>query len=631
MIKKMVNKFKNADFSQHKLLWAALGIGFLIALWIQWPLLQNIASVNDDLRNLYWLHRMVDSTLFNGDVLIGHQLLEFIIGTHTIVISKFSPGFGALFFFSRLTGSIILFSKLLIFPLMLFSVFYLYRLAIQFTTKMSAFALCFGLALLNLFFSSNITVVAGLQRSFVLPFLLALLYYLTKQHYWRAAFVLLLSSSIYPPMFILGSATFGISLVNFSMNRPKEFSIEWKPLVPLLTAVLLGGLLLLPALSTQGNDQIAISLNQTHSFFDLDSLQGGRYPLFSIFPYIGSGGFFGSAGDGLNVLIMTAIAVGIKLLLKQNSQPVPRIMVQLLTASILCFCIAWLGILFTKSFPIYFPSRYTQTTIVLYLLFYIVLNGASAMQLAAQKLFKHSHNPSALILIVSIFIIPVLIYGWFKFPDRALYLNFAGGLAFLWLSIIVLLSVRKFSKSSPQAPIQTYAKPATFSPKNWVILGAFIFVALATYGRLFNQNVKPTNSEFALFSYLETLPKDIRLGGTPCALNNIPLFAKRMIFFSCETPHANPLVMQEALESYYATEPQTVNLFCQKYGLDYLVIDQNSFSDTYIQKGKFLFEPFDSLMKQQLSTRENFALNNLAPENILFQGGSLFVTACPLP
>ena len=89
--------------------------------------------------------------------------------------------------------------------------------------------------------------------------------------------------------------------------------------------------------------------------------------------------------------------------------------------------------------------------------------------------------------------------------------------------------------------------------------------------------------------------------------------------------------MQEALESYYAADRQTVNQFCEKYDVDYLLINQDTFSDSYIQKGEFLFEPFDTHMQQALSTDSNFALENIAKEDILFQNGPLILTACPLP
>jgi hypothetical protein len=161
-------------------------------------------------------------------------------------------------------------------------------------------------------------------------------------------------------------------------------------------------------------------------------------------------------------------------------------------------------------------------------------------------------------------------------------------------------------------------------------LGSFIFITLAIYGRLFNGDEKLSNTEQSLVAYLQTLPKDIRLGGTPCVLDNVPLFAKRMILFSCETPSANPMVMQEALQSYYAEDGQTINTFCQKYDVDYLVIDQNSYSDAYIQQGEFLFEPFDSFMRQKLSGDQNYILDNLSPEEILFQKDSLIVTSCRL-
>ncbi|MBK8901476.1 MAG: hypothetical protein IPM53_09860 [Anaerolineaceae bacterium] len=627
-----MNKSSQSESTGSHLLWTALGLGLLVALWLQWLLLTDAFKVNDDLRNLYWLHRMIDPTLFANDTLVGHQLMELEFLGQSFVISKFSPGYGILFFLSGLTNSVILFSKLLIFPLMLISVFYLFRLGQTFTTEKNALVLCIGFIFLNLIFSSNISVTAGLQRSFALPLLIALLYYLTRQHYWRAALVVFLSSTIYPPIFILGAATFGLSLVHVSWgSQGKRFSIQWKPLLPLGTAVFLSALLLLPALLAQGSDQVASSIDQTSSFFDLGPLTEGRYPLFTVFPYTGPGGLFVFGSDALNAVILVFLALGMKFLLKSQSRPLPPIVLVLLSASLICFVLAWLGIFLTKSFPLYFPSRYTQTTIVLASLFYLVLNGKAAMHHAAKIISEYSRKPVTLVASVTLLMAPVIVYGWFRFPDRQLFFNFSIAFALLWLVLVTLLLVRNLRKEPSPSSQVAAANATSISTRSWVVLGFCIFVGLAIYGRILDENADPPEADHVLFAYLQTLPKDSRLAGNPCSLDNIPLFAQRMILFSCETPHTNQLLMQEALESYYAADRQTVNQFCQKYEVDYLLIHQDTFADRYIQEGAFLFEPFDTQMQQILATRRDFALENIAQEDILFQDGSLILTACPLP
>lgn len=622
----------NVVNGRNRWLWFILGIGLVVALWIQWPLLADPFKVNDDLRNLYWLHRMIDPALFANDELVGHQLIMLNLWGKSFVISKFSPGFGILFFLSRFTDSAVLFSKLLIFPLMLSSVFYLYRLGQSFTTETNARILSVGFIFLNLIFSSNISVTAGLQRSFALPLLIALLYYLHQQHYWRAALVIFLSSTIYPPIFILGAATFGLSLVHLAQgSRQKKLTISWKPLLPLGTAVFLSALLLLPALLTQGNDQVASSINQSSSFFDLGPLTEGRYPLFVIFPYTGPGGLFGSSSDALNAFILAALAFGMKLLLGPQSRSLPRIINVLLSASLICFLLAWLGIFLTKSFPFYFPSRYTQTTIILATLFYAALNGEAAMHRSAKKVTEFSQKPITLIAGVTLVIAPVIVYGWYRFPDRQLFFNFAMAFALLWFILVGLLLARNLRKDVPAISEGRAANSAPISTKNWLVLGVCIFIGLAIYGRILNENINPKEPEQTLFAYLQTLPKDIRLAGNPCSLDNVPLFAQRMILFSCETPHTDQQLMQEALDSYYAADRQTVNQFCQKHEVNYLLINRDTYRESYIQKGAFLFEPFDTRMQQTLATRRNFALENIGEEDIVFQNGPLILAPCPLP
>lgn len=624
----MMNDANKPLASKNSLLLAALGIGLIIALWIQLPSLLDPVRSNDDLRNLYWLHRMVEPSLFAGDTLLGHQLLEFKIGEKVLVINKFSPGFALLFILSKSVGSVVLFSKLLIFPLMFISIIFLFRLGSIIGTRETALALCFGFSVLNLILSSNISVAGGLQRSFALPLMIALLYYLSSEKYWRAAFIVFLSSSIYPPIFVLGAATFGISLLKFRNTNFKGISVHQKAIPPLMAATLLGGLLLLPAAITQEHDQISTTLNQSDSPLTITSIQEGRYPLFTFFPFIGAGGI-ASGADGLNIMIMVIIAVGTKFLIKQKSQPLPHVVVSLIMASIVCFVISWLAILITNSFLLYLPSRYAQSTIIIFLLFYFVLNGKVAMQLAAQKLTRASQTPITAILIISVLIVAVISYGWLNFPSKSLFLVFAGVLVGLWLAIVILLSTHKLRQPSHNIR-HAHLKPTNLSTKEWAILGAIIFLGLAFYGRLFDGDITLSDNEQSLVAYLETLPEDTRLGGTPCTLDSVPLFAKRMILFSCETPSSNPVIMQEALESYYAEDAQTINSFCQKHDIDYLVIDQDTYDEAYIDEGKFLFEPFDSFMKQELPDNQKYFLANLSPEMILYQNNSLIVTPCPL-
>ncbi|MFB3057429.1 MAG: hypothetical protein ACE1ZQ_09755, partial [Ignavibacteriaceae bacterium] len=82
---------------------------------IQLPQLGDPFRGEEDFRNLYWTHRMVNPDLFREDTLVGHQLNEIQFGDSELVVSLYSPGYGLLFLASRFFDSPFLFSKLLIF------------------------------------------------------------------------------------------------------------------------------------------------------------------------------------------------------------------------------------------------------------------------------------------------------------------------------------------------------------------------------------------------------------------------------------------------------------------------------------------------------------------------------------
>ena len=80
------------------------------------------------------------------------------------------------------------------------------------------------------------------------------------------------------------------------------------------------------------------------------------------------------------------------------------------------------------------------------------------------------------------------------------------------------------------------------------------------------------------------MPDDVLVSGNPCDLDGIPLFAKRMVLFSCERPRSDALAM-DTLLAYYAADPETVAAYCRQYGVDYLVVNQDSFEPVALAAG----------------------------------------------
>jgi len=125
---------------------------------------------------------------------------------------------------------------------------------------------------------------------------------------------------------------------------------------------------------------------------------------------------------------------------------------------------------------------------------------------------------------------------------------------------------------------------------------------------------------------VSTLPRDTLLGGSPCALDNVELFARRDVLFTCEQPRGELIV--PAMLTYYAEDWPTITDFCQEHGVDYLVVDPKTYSDDFLAQRKLFFEPFNQPLLAQIAGQTEFALAQVPDEAKLFANDDYFVVTC---
>jgi hypothetical protein len=210
--------------------------------------------------------------------------------------------------------------------------------------------------------------------------------------------------------------------------------------------------------------------------------------------------------------------------------------------------------------------------------------------------------------------------------------------ASLLLGILGVLSFR--GRSAPPA----HTRPGK-TTMGRVFIGLAVAVCLVgwgTYARAINKSMTldPPLVERKLLAFLETLPKDVLLAGTPCilenrklmgtpsTLDNVPLFAKRQILFSCEQLSPDEDLMREALDAYYAEQPRAILDFCQTYGVDYLVINRLAYTQAYLDRGWIFFEPYNQELLPRVKARDSFALAQVPDEAKVFESDGLFVVPC---
>jgi hypothetical protein len=618
-------------------------VSLLAVLWIQTPRLTDEYKVDEDFRTFYWMNKFQDSSIFPNDQLQRYYIsLDLPWGT--VPITFYSLGYGLLFYAASFAVTPILFSKILPFFLMSITVWYLYGFGQSVRDRPTGIVLALGFLFLNLASSSAISIANGLQRSFATTLIIALIYYLHRRTYGPTAIVLVVSALIYPPMFALGGLIWGIYVLWQIWSRRPAFAPGQGGLVFLLISGGVSVLILAPAVFPGltdfiGRDETVVERRVQEQVDEATAepdtriwnnpvyRTGGAYPLFIIFPIVGRGGLVDLGEDLINLLILLSVGLLILLVRGRKTFDLPYEVWCLLLATPGMFALSWLAIWLTNSFLLYLPSRYTRVGLFLFLLIFVVLNFVDFIREAPLLLQR---NPRRLIwLVVGIELLVVVLILFYP-ADRASiggfnmkYLLAAAGIAVGMLGVTI---IRDPARAAPNMfrIRQTYAGRA--------LAGLAVVVALsgwAVYAPLLTEvsYLDPPPAERELLAFLETLPKDAVIAGAPCALDSVQLFAKRRALMSCEAPRADEVV-DEVLQAYYADNRQTVADFCRTHEVDYLVVDLNTYSKEYLDRGWVFFEPHNGANLPQIRDQERFVLAEVPDETKLFQHGDYYVAVC---
>lgn len=611
------------------LLWLALLISMLLALWLQGPRLLDPYVVEEDFRSYYYMHRFQNPELFQDDVLIQqrNRIIELELGSLRLPVDSASPVYTLLFWLASHIISPVLFSKLLVFPLLGISVFYLYRIGNQLGDSRTAFSLALAFAALNLASPTSVSTIGGLQRSFIFPLLLPTVYYLLTGRDRAAAAVIFVSGLIYPPIFVLNAATYAVSLLSKPTNPNRwRSTVQWRRAIPLLAAVLSVALILLPILSVQlSRAALAAGPITGHMLTDPTFQTGGRRALFEVFPLIGRAGPFTSILTAAYVLILALLAVAIALLHQEKLRPIPNTLKHLFLAAWLSFTVAWLGIILLSSTVLYLPSRYVEAPLLLLLLIFISLHAGTALQRAAMLFQIHKKKmvwPIALVVGIVVFLLfgpeDVRLGGIIQ-ELRWILLVLLAALALLYaLSLSDKENNRISTKPQPISSRRTW--PALYLP---LLLAAFFFI------HLFHApfyHASPLERE--LLDYVKSLPHDVRLAGHPCLLDSVPLFSQRMALSSCEDPNLDSNVVLAMLQAYYAESGAEIIHFCQEHDIDYLVVSSFFLEKEFVTQDVIFFEPYNSLLLADLDPETEFALSSIPSHHKEFEQEAVFVIKC---
>lgn len=628
--------------NQKRSLFLLIVASFLLLLWIQIPKFGDEFRVDEDFRSFYWMRKFRDPALFPNDQLRSESYVAIPIPGGDLQISIYSPGYGLLFYAASFFVTPVLFSKLLPFLLLPISVWYLFRYGQSVRGTRLGATLAIGFVLLNLVSATSLAVTPGLQRSFSIPLMIALIYALHRRRFLVSAAVLMLAALVYPPAFMLGGITWGFHIVRFDCEKAPFIAISWEDLRPLLLTFVLGAIVLSPMLvprfTQAASGHASVVDNPTEDEAGTVRSQPlwkqptfsaeGRAPLFDLFPVIGRAGLVNKARNALHFMLLILVSGLIVLVRGRRAFDLPPEIWSVLGGGVVSYALSWAGILITSSFFLYMPSRFSRMTLFLFIMMFVLLNGEGFFR---EALVSVRLGRSKLIwLVVGFEIVAlglVLFYPAERSTLNGLNLKWILAPAALLLGVLSVVALRRPAARSPNL------SRALRSPASKVLMGGialFGLIGWLIYAREVDESslLDPHPDERAMLAFLETLPKDVLLAGTPRALDNVPLLSGRQILFSREQIAHDDALTRTALEAYYSDDPQTVLDFCDSYGVDFLVVHREAYSDAYIEEGKIFYAPYNDPLLDYIADQDGFVLEEAAETANIFESGPYRVIPC---
>ena len=610
-----------------KWFWGVLLLTLLATLYVQIPTFADLYRTDDDLRQYFWMARFQDPDVFPGD-----PIIDDIKRVHTIDVLGFelvcqfeSLGFSVIYQLASYLIPPLILNKILPLIVMAICVAYLFALGreLRDSERWASF-LVLSFVLFSLSVSPNSSPLTGLERSFQFVLLTMFMYYFVIDLPLGLIVTLVVQVLIYTPMFVVSVMAYAVSLIRWEGGR-LGIDLRMRRIWPLLVGVALAMLVLLPALTD--SRVVTVSLGEEGEQVPLwqnpNYGPSGRVPIFpksfSGFPSFLLAGYGGlaPADSWWHLTPLIFLTVIILVCVGTKSLRIDRRIHSLLLGSLVAWLLVWLGALTTGHFVLRYPFKYTNAPFPLWMLFYCTLNGSQFVDTCARVFRSKSRKwlvvwaGGAVSILGSFFIKDELAAALVKILGALTFIGGAAGLLF-W---------RMREGAAP--PGSTSGKSLRIA---WV---AYILVLLLVFvPRMKSYTVAVPLEERPLLDYVAALPKDVLIAGDPEVMSNIPLFAKRSVFFSSEISYVGQTRVDDFYSAYYADRPEDVYAFCEEYGVDYLVVNRGHFLEDYLAAAQFFYSPYNEYIVDLVAGRTAFFLASIPNDEVEFTSGRLFVWRC---
>jgi hypothetical protein len=505
-----------------------VGAGVIALLSLQQALSSEYVVQDDARQHVFWLQRLIDREQFPNDLIADYFQSVAPLGYTAVYCSGAALGVEPL-----------LFSKWLPALLGLIAAAYCFGVCLQILPVPVAGFLASLLLSQNLMMSDDL--YSATPRAFLYPLFLAFLYYLVRRSLLTCLLAIALQGLFYPQVMLIACGVLLFSLVKWEGKWPRLSSDQqdywfcgW--------GLAVAAIVILPFI-LQGGSEFGPVIGATQARQMPEFWDPGRNSFFSHSPWTF---WLFSERSGMlarpeRIFLPAPMVFGLFLpwilrsprfsLTRQTTESVWALQWTVLSSLSLFFAAHLL------LFKLHLPNRYTQHSLR------IVLAIAAALSLT------------------------ILLDAWLEWVNRR-----------------------------PTAS----KKQATWGIVGLLILTLVMYPAIAclktsypivrALGNPFPGYIRGIAPE--TYRFLAQQPKDTLIASTLLEANNLPTFARRSVLIGREfaIPYHLGYYRQfrerviDQIQAQYSTDPKQVQQFTEKYGIDFWLVDADTFTPRYLQK-----------------------------------------------
>lgn len=402
--------------------------------------------------------------------------------------------------------------------------------------------------------------------------------------------------------------------------------------LPLVLGVILGVVLFSPALFSTASATPAYPTDRP-VWENPRYSQDGRIPIFQdntplglpLYVIMGYGGL-ATYPDIVNMVPLLLTLMFMFATMGLRELRFPRKAFLLLLGSLSAWGLCWILALVFHDFLLRYPFKYTSAALPLVLLIAVAYNAESFSQAVARLWISSKGRGGLLLAVLGSIVIVTTALDFFPF----LYYNVTIRIIGIGLGgILYILGINQVARLRLRTQADTTDAPFIPGRASWMALGVMSLLLILNYGLRMRSLPAVAGVEARdLYQFALTLPKDVLLAGDPFQMSNIPPFSRRSVLFSEEIMGVGDDRILDFYNAYYAESSESVVSFCQKYDVDYLVVNQKQFTPGYLAQGHFFYAPYNEATAQTVAARSNFILLQIPDRRRVFQSGQLFVVKC---